>query len=234
MTKQIVLGLGQIGTAVKNILECDGYDPLTEEYPTGQYDILHICFPWDSGFVFSVNEYRERLGAKLVVVHSTVPVGTCDALGAVMSPCRGIHPDLELGIRTFDKYFGGKGASEASKLFSDKISGQCVSSEDENAARTLEAAKLWDTTQYGLNIMIEKGIAAYCETNGLDFKMIYTMMNQSYNEGYAKLGHPEYAKYVLTHKDGPIGGHCVLPNAELLDHPLAKLLLDLHSKISDS
>jgi UDP-N-acetyl-D-mannosaminuronate dehydrogenase len=217
--KQIVLGLGQIGTAIRTILDCDGYDPAlnpTSDIENKEYQVLHICFGYSDEFVDTVKKYKEDLKATLIIIHSTVKVGTSDALEAVYSPNRGIHPDLEQGIRTFKKYFGGKDAAVAGGLFTNLINGEVVVNTNANAARSLEAAKLWDTEQYRENILLEKRIYDYCQENNVDFDVVYTDFNRSYNEGYESLGHPEYKKYVLKHIDGPIGGHCVEANHLLL------------------
>lgn len=227
----LVLGLGEIGSAIQKILGSDGYDPkVNPDKDVKFYDVLHICFPYSAEFVKAVKMYERELHADLVIVHSTVPVGTCDENGWVHSPVRGVHPDLELGIRTFVKFFGGAQSSRAAGIFSElgiKTYGLAY-------AKNTEALKLWDTTIYGMNILIEKGIAAYCEKHGLDFETVYTLANATYNEGYAMLGKPQFSKYVLAHKDGPIGGHCVIPNAELLDHPLAEILILANKELLDS
>jgi hypothetical protein len=83
-------------------------------------------------------------------------------------------------------------------------------------ARTTEALKLWSTTQYGRMIMLEKEIYEWCQENDVDFDAVYTQHNQDYNEAYLKLGRPDVVRPWLKHIPGPIGGHCVLPNAKLL------------------
>ena len=43
-----------------------------------------------------------------------------------------------------------------------------------------------------------------------------------YNEGYEKLGEPQFKKYVLEYMPGPTGGHCVNPNHKILeDHGIS-------------
>jgi UDP-N-acetyl-D-mannosaminuronate dehydrogenase len=222
----IVIGLGQIGTAIKDILGCDGIDKDSVYIPQ-HYDVMHVCIPALDNFIDVVNVYKERFTPDLIIVHSTVPVGTCKKLGAVHSPCRGIHPVLKEGIMTFVKYFGGERAEEASEIFKEKgIKVKCC--KDSN---TIEALKLWDTTQYGLNIVLEKEIYKYCQENGLDFDLIYTDANTTYNSGYEELGHPEYKKYILKHKEGKIGGHCVLQNLPLLKGLIADFISDYNDKL---
>ena len=181
---------------------------------------MHICIPYSENFIKQVKEYKETYKPSVTVIHSTVPVGTSDKLGACHSPVRGIHPNLEEGVRTFVKYFGGKGSVDAAKEFFSRG----VACMPNLKAIDTELLKLWDTTIYGLNIMIEKEVFEHCKKLGANFDVIYGHANQSYNEGYRELGHPEYQKYVLKHVDGPIGGHCVIPNLPLLDHPLGNIL----------
>lgn len=233
--KNLVIGsAGQIGSALVKILQCDGYDIADEKTMSNQhYDVLHISIPYTDNFISIVEKYIKIYEPNFTVIHSTVPVGTCGKFdkkfNIVYSPCRGVHPELERGIRTFAKYFAGEKAQEASKIFSQKIQGDCTYSNYPNAIESLEAAKLWDTTQYGWNIVLEKAIHEYCENKGIDFELVYTMFNKSYNNGYQNLGMPQYKKYILEHREGKIGGHCVMANLELLDSKICDIIKELNS-----
>lgn len=228
MAKHLVIGVGEIGTAIQKILKCDGYDPykgLTEVEDS--YDILHICAPYFEAFEAVIQNYEIRFNSNLTIIHGTMPIGTCERLGAVASPCRGVHPNLEEGIRTFVKFFGGKKAPQAAKIFEDL--GIRVSIDEDS--RTIEALKLWDTTIYGLNIILEKEIYRYCKENNLNFDKIYTESNLTYNSGYEALGKPQFKKYILKHSEGKIGGHCVVPNCNLLDSWVTDLIKEKNNKI---
>lgn len=225
MKTNLVVGLGQIGSAIQAILGCDGVDikPIK-----GKYDFLHICFPYSKTFIENVKKAQELYGGR-VVIHSTIPVGTSDSLGATYSPCRGIHPHLEEGIRTFPKFFAGPDSQEVARIFKDKGLQVWITQEPSD----LEAAKLWDTTQYGWNIVLEKMIFEYCERNNLNFDIVYTHFNSTYNDGYDKLGHPEYKKYILKHHKGKIGGHCVIPNLDLLDSEVSDYIREYNAGIRE-
>lgn len=228
--KQLVIGLGEVGSALQKILDCDGYDANSGLPESEQYDVLHICFPYSDGFVGYVKAYFATFQPSLVVVHSSVPVGTCDEHRWIHSPIRGVHPNLEQGIRTFVKYFGGAGAEEAAKIFSDLRINTVVTVE----ARTTEALKLWDTTQYGVMIMLEKSIHEYCRQQGLDPELIYEHANRTYNLGYTRLGMEHVVRPHLKHMDGEIGGHCVIPNAHLLASPIAEMLIEFNENLKKS
>lgn len=210
-SSSLVIGLGQIGFAIAKVLECDGIDK-DQEAPQKSYKFLHICIPYSDDFVKIVKAYQELYTPDYTIIHSTVPLGTSRKCDATHSPCRGVHPKLEEGIRTFIKYFGGVDAYVCSLVFQEK---GVTTYHTENQEDT-EALKLWDTTQYGKMIMLEKEIYEWCKVNKVDFDLVYTKANEHYNEGYMKLGRHEVVRPYLKHMDGPIGGHCVLPNAKLL------------------
>jgi UDP-N-acetyl-D-mannosaminuronate dehydrogenase len=230
--RHLVIGLGEVGSAIQSILQCHGLDfDKQSTADGGPYDVVHICFPFNKTFTESVKNYVALYKATLVIVHSSVPVGTCDAEGWVHSPVRGVHPNLKQGILTFVKYFGGTNAVTASRIFSSLD----IPTQVTPKAATTEALKLWDTTQYGLMIMIQKEIYDWCKRNDVDPEIVYTDANHTYDIGYEALNRPEVARPYLKHMPGPIGGHCVIPNAHLLDDsPLASLLLDYNEELQNT
>lgn len=227
--RQLVVGFkGQVGSAIYAVLQglknqyVVGLDTETPR-PVGKFGAMHVCIPYRTAVSFKaiVIAYAEEflLPGSLLVIHSTVAIGTTTKLAArlktisvVHSPVRGVHPNLAAGLRTFPKYFGGPAAERGAKIFKP-ICGQTIATPK---AETTEAMKLWDTTYYGWCIVFEKAVKAYCAHHGLDFNVVYTLANESYNAGYKKLGMTNVQRPVLQHVDGPIGGHCVMPNARLL------------------
>lgn len=209
--KHLVIGYGEVGKAVGKVLGKHFYIDRDKSTWDGTFiDVVHICIPFSKDFKKEVLKYKRDYN--LVIVHSTTPVGVCDALGVVHSPIIGKHPRLEKGIRTFTKYFGGKDAKKAAKIFSDLG----IKTKVVKYASDTEAAKLWDTTAYGRMIMLEKEIHTWCKKNKRDFNLIYTEWTKMYNEGYTKLGMSNVVRPVLKHVEGPIGGHCVGNNSKLL------------------
>jgi hypothetical protein len=218
--KHVTVGFGEVGQAIHSIVGGEAHDPFKSKIAFGKFHVMHVCIPFTKKFKAQVKEYQARFGPKLTIVHSSVPIGTCDELGVVHSPIRGVHPNLERGIRTFVKYFGGKDAKKAAKIFKKLGLETFVTP----LARNTEAGKLWDTTQYGVFILLNKEIKKFCDRNKLDFDLVYRHFNESYNTGYTKLGRSEVVRPSLRYIPGKIGGHCVLPNAKLLKSPFAKLL----------
>ena len=227
MKTHLVIGLGEVGTAIKTILEQtkDNVQAVGRgSNLAGLFDVVHICIPVTPRFKNIVRDYVKKylVDKGLLIIHSSTPIGTCKSLGAVHHPIRGTHPNLIRGIIDSVNYFGGERANEAAILFQDLVQ-ECrviLNSKD------TEAAKLLDTTQYGLMIMIEKEIYKFCSKNHLNHYIVYEQFNETYNQMYAE-SKPRVVRPFLKHMNGPIGGHCVIGNAKLLKgFDLAKLLLN--------
>lgn len=222
----LVIGLGEVGSALEVVLK-EKYPVSTIAKPgdtmQGTFDVLHVCFPWIEKFVEQVRNYRNQYlkPGGLVIIHSTVPLGTSEACDAVHSPIRGMHPDLSSGIKIFVKYFGGPRSEEAANIFT----ALGIKTKTTPLSKNTEALKLWDTTYYAWNVIFNKELHAWCEQQGIDFDLVYTDANRTYNDGYRELGKPQVTRPVLQFTPGAIGGHCLIPNAKLLDSEIADFIL---------
>lgn len=215
----LIIGFGQVGEALYNVLRpyypcgwrdvktCDG-----EEMTFTNTDILHICYPWNDDFVADTMLYMKEYDPKYTVVHSTVQVGTCNQLGCTHSPIRGKHPFLENGIRMMVKFVGGANADAVADYFmrADIRCTICRSSD------TTELGKILSTNYYATCIEFVKEAERICERNGVPFHEAFTLFQQTYNEGWQELGHPEVTRPVLQPIQGELGGHCLYPNLKLL------------------
>jgi hypothetical protein len=219
--KHLVVGLGEVGAALRKVLDCDGHDPAKDIFAgDGPHAFLHICIPYSKDFKPIVEHYIDRFRPAFTVVHSTVPVGTCNSLGIAHSPIRGKHPNLAKSLKAFTKFVAGPGSQQiAAELREYGI--DAVAWPD---SRDTEAQKLWDLAQYYWSIMIMREIHAYCDREGLDFDHVYTEGNRAYNAGYMDLGHPEFVRPVLKFQPGPTGGHCVRQNVPMLQELIPELL----------
>ena len=226
----LVVGLGEVGSALLRVLSAKhptvGYDHAACG-SIGPADILHIAFPWQEDFVGKVKGYQVATGAGLIVVHSTVPVGTTRQLGetAVHSPVHGVHPHLDLGLRTFVKFVGGVDpkAAHAVALYlaSAGIRAQTVESPEAS-----ELSKLLATTLYGLSVLACKEAARACREHGVPFETAYAATLDAYNRGYRALGMGHVAQPILDPVPGAVNGHCITPNAVLLGGRLGQAFLD--------
>lgn len=216
--KSLIIGYGEIGKGLHKVIGGDYLDTRGGKFTEGKYDIIHICFPYFKGFIKEVKYYAKRFQTDLVLVHSTVPMGTCRKIGCAHSPVRGVHPNLDKGIKTFVKFIGGFQAKECAKFLNKKGIKTWVVKD----SNTTEAMKLWDTTIYGALILLNKEIHDWCEKNKVEFDIVYTQASKTYNEGYAKLGRPDVMRPWLKYMEGKIGGHCVGQNVKLFNSETPK------------
>jgi UDP-N-acetyl-D-mannosaminuronate dehydrogenase len=235
MTTHLVIGMGEVGKAIAKVL-AEKYEVSTLDINpcdiARKFDFLHICYPYNPNFVEATKAYQNAYGHEktITVIHSTVAIGTTDKIpNAAHSPVRGVHPYLYDGIKRATKFIGTSDediALELEYLYATLN----ISSYTLTSARNSEALKLWDTTQYGWNIILQKEIYAFCQKYGLDFREVYTISNQTYNEDAEELGLHHVARPVLKYMDGPIGGHCVIPNANLMECDVTQLLISMNEK----
>jgi len=217
----LVIGKGEVGKSLYNVLRKVHQTSIRDkdDIEIGEVDILHICFPYFKDFVNEVKSYIDVYQPKYTVIHSTVPIGTTFQCMAYHSPIRGMHPNMEKGIKTFVKYLAPK--SNYLKRYFEKAE---IRIKMVDKPETTEALKIFDTTQYGVCIRMEKEIHKFCKENDLDFGIVYTDANNTYNSGYISLGLKNVTRPVLKHYDGPIGGHCILNNCNLLKNSLTNFV----------
>jgi len=219
--KTLIVGSGEIGKSLASVLgEYYDLDIFDKDGSSGiDPEIMHICFPYSDKFVDAVKEYQKDYEPKFTVIHSTVPVGTSKKLGAIHSPCIGIHPDLGKSMLTFTKYLGGKDASEVADYF--RRAGMKVYLTDKS--ETTELMKILSTSFYGLTIEWTKEVKRLCDENKVPFEF-WTLWTDNYNAGYEKLGHPEFSRPNLSPIKKKIGGHCVLPNLEFIKSKFSEFI----------
>lgn len=225
----LIIGQGQIGTSLYNVIKSAHTTEIRDITSKKDYRnvyVMHICFPYSEKFVAEVKKYQKMYNPKYTIIHSTVAMGTSEKCNAYYSPVRGIHPHLEKSLKTFVKYIAPK------NIFWKNYFGKArINIELHDSTKSLEVMKLYCTTLYGLNIIAEKEIYRYCKDNNLDFDLVYTKSNKTYNEGYKKLEFPQFVRYMLSHSDGKIGGHCVIPNCKILNTDIAKFIVKQNNNL---
>jgi UDP-N-acetyl-D-mannosaminuronate dehydrogenase len=251
LTKETVLvvGLGEIGCTLFELLkEKDSFtvygldldetkmraaaqDP--SKLPK-QVDTMHICLPCknQSKFVAAIASYAKKFTPKLIIINSTVPIGTtkktqqhCACLVA-HSPARGVHKSpehMKWEMKRWTKYVGGadaKAAEAACKHF--KKMGLKVKTL-KSCAET-ELAKLFETTYRAWMIACFQEMHRISRKLDADFDDVVDFLEDTHR---VRLDRPIMFP-------GFIGGHCLIPNTELLlqsyDSEFLKLILRSNQK----
>jgi UDP-N-acetyl-D-mannosaminuronate dehydrogenase len=213
--KQIVIaGLGEVGKPLYQLISehCDavGVDVDTPLNGIGQVEVLHICFPFQiKDFVGEVARYVGLFKPELTIINSTVAVGTTRRVAertgvpTVNSPIRGKHARMLEELRMYTKFVGASdpaaGHHAVEHFRSVGLKTKLLSTPEAS-----ELAKLTETTYFGLMIAWAQELERYCDLSGADYEEIISFYDE--------------IKFFPTVKyfPGVIGGHCVMPNIELL------------------
>lgn len=220
----LIIGYGEIGrglySAYSDTHAIDVYDIAFKELPEGSYDILLIAIPYSDEFVEIVNGYRKEYRPRATIIFSTVPVGTTSCImGAVHSPVEGKHPMLADSIRLARRWVGGYNKTVENFFKEAGVKPVFV-----DRPEYTEFMKLSSTALYGLNIEFARYRKKVCDILGMDFNLVKGF-DEDYNELYRELGMPQFQRYILSPPEGNIGGHCVVPNARLLDAQYPSIFL---------
>lgn len=244
MKKIGILGLGEVGKAIK-LLSQKSHTVFTkdldhDEIESNRIDILHVCIPYSASLIGNVIDVIQQSQPKLVIIDATVAPGTTRALAeaakvdVVHSPIMGVHPNLAEYQTQFTKVVGAL-SDQAFEIARDHwIDLGAPEVVRFDSPEDSELAKLLSTTYYGWNIIFNKLVKAITEKSRTNFEQVYTQFNEIYNQGYAA-SLPHVRRPVLKHVEGPIGGHCVIPNINILaskfDEPLFNMMLEFNEAV---
>ncbi len=221
--KVVVAGLGEIGKPLSQIISTNYEVVGVDIAPVGPVDnvgVLHICFPFQiSDFIGESARYMALFKPDLTVINSTVAVGTTRAIAertgaaVVNSPVRGKHVRMQQELQTYTKFVGamdpGAGEQAAQHFNSVGMKTKVLSSPE-----ATELAKLTETTYFGLMIAWAQELERYCDQSGADYEQLISFYDE------IKFFPP--VKYF----PGVIGGHCVMPNIEILSRFNRSMMLE--------
>ncbi len=223
----LVVGLGEVGRPLLEVInqqyDAIGVDIEPVEAPDA-CEIMHICYPFAiRDFIGQSIAYIGKYKPGLTVINSTVAPGTTRAIhqatGApiVHSPVRGKHFKMKQELLHYAKFVGGidqeSGQRAAAHFQSVGMKTKILASPE-----AAELAKLTETTYFGVMIAWAQEVERYCDELSLDYDEIVSF--------YEEIGFFPPVKYF----SGVIGGHCVMPNIEILKSMFHSDILDALEK----
>ena len=229
MEKDIVCGLGEIGLPIYKIISkvfpVEGYDIDSNLIPKPRNNFtsykvrfLHICIPFNKNFIHNVIKLDKKFLPESIVIHSTVKPGTTNTLQkklqipVIFSATRGVHKRMQSDLKKYTKFFAlqnkNSNSKIASKNFSQLMKKSRIKSKQMSTPITLELAKIiCDTSYYGWLINYAQMSKIIAEKHKVDYDEMWSFSD----EIHKFLGNrPKMFP-------GFIGGHCVIPNLELID-----------------
>jgi UDP-N-acetyl-D-mannosaminuronate dehydrogenase len=224
----LVIGLGEVGGPLLSVLrgahQAVGRD--IEELACHGVEVLHICFPFGPEFVASAARYIEQYEPQVVVVHSTVLPGTTRqvqeraGVPAVYSPVRGKHARMTEELLRYRKFITGTSA-EAVELVERHLAAAGMRTVRMSSFEALELAKLLETTYFGLLVAWAQEMDRFTAAVGADY--------WEASEFFTEIGFLPPVGF----EPGYIGGHCVMPNIELLGQLRSSPMLNAIKQSND-
>jgi len=224
----IILGMGEVGETLFDLLvdrkfDCIGIDledskckNYTENKIIENPQYLHVCLPGElEKFTDIVIEWINKIkNIQVVVIHSTVKPGTTksiqerSSIPILFSPVRGVHRRFLDDIKKYTKFISFDHVEINSEIKKD-LKKRFKKVEWMSTTKTAELAKiLVDTTYYGWLINYAQITKMICEKENVDFDEMWKFADEIHeNLGNRPKMFP-----------GIIGGHCVIPNLNLVEY----------------
>ena len=238
----LVIGLGEIGYPIFKLLSKNnivlGYDTNKSKMDLEKFKniknsiviLVHICIPFSAEFVDTVTRICKTYHPHGVVIHSTISPRTTEyiqkrlKIPVIYSATRGVHKrmikDLQYYTKFYSVYGSAPNATWASKTFENKMKKAGIKTKKMSNPLVLELAKIVvDTSYYGWLIN-------YAQLSN----MIATKHNVDYDEMWTFAD--EIHKYLGNRPKmfpGFIGGHCVIPNLNLIKNDTLNLIKEINS-----
>lgn len=231
MKKDIVAGLGEIGLPILKILSSKqtvvGFDTNEKlmnkskfkKYQEYHTSFLHVAIPFTNNFQSNISKLSKKFHPECIVIHSTISPKTTEKLQKsfkipiIYSATRGVHKNMINDLKRYTKFFSiSKNAPKrqwAISAFSKKMNAAGIKTRQMSKPETLELAKIVCDTSY-LGWLVN-----YAQISN----MIAMKFNIDYDEMWSFSD--EINKFLGNRPKmfpGFIGGHCVIPNLELINN----------------
>jgi UDP-N-acetyl-D-mannosaminuronate dehydrogenase len=240
----IVLGMGEVGETLFHLLEERNIDSIgidvdsskCKNYSKNDHiknpEYLHVCLPGElSEFIdITLNWINKIEGLEVVLVHSTVKPGTTkkiqekSKIPVLFSPVRGVHKRFLDDIKKYTKFISSDKENIDPKIKLD-LEKRFKKIDWMSTTKTAELAKiLVDTTYYGWLINYAQITKMICEKEGIDFDEMWKFADEIHeNLGNRPKMYP-----------GIIGGHCVIPNLNLIEYENMEIIKKINEMYTES
>lgn len=240
--KNVIAGLGEIGSPILQLISkktlAVGYDINPKSMDKKKFDkykkletsFLHVCIPFTNKFISNVVSLYKTFKPEAIVIHSTISLGTTKKLQQILpipviySATRGVHKRMLYDLKRYTKFYAIENNAPkkawAISAYSKLMKKSGVITKQMSSPITLELAKIIvDTSYYGWLI----NYAQLSNMIAIKHKVNYEEMWSFADEIHKFLGNrPKMFP-------GFIGGHCVIPNLDLMKDDTLNLIREINS-----
>jgi hypothetical protein len=210
----LVVGVGEVGGALADVLERTHRVARLDLKPAAidePVEVMHLCYPFGSRAQFesAARGYIRRFEPQLTIINSTILPHTTRNLAAATgaaiaySPVRGKHAHMTDQLLHYAKFISACDPLAAERA-RDHFVAAGMKTRLIEAPETLELAKLAETTYFGVIIAFAQEMNRYARAAGADYEELTAF--------FEEIDFLPRSRYF----PGFIGGHCVIPNINLL------------------
>ena len=245
MKKDIIVGLGEIGKPIlkllskRNIvvgfdLNLDLIDQIKfEKYKNLKTSFLHIAIPGTDNLIDNVLKLYKKFQPECIVIHSTIRPGTTEKLQkkipipVIYSATRGVHKRMIYDLKRYTKFFVISTNAPRSRWALSryvKVMKDCgIKTKKMSNPETLELAKIiCDTSYLGWLVNYAQLSNMIAIQYGIDYDEMWSFSDEIHrNLGNRPKMYPGY-----------IGGHCVIPNLELINNQTLDMIKKMNTSYS--
>ena len=218
----IVAGMGEVGRPLLAILgrtyECAGID-LAPDHSDRPCSVLHVCYPFQiQDFLGATVSYIEKYQPQLTIINSTVAPGITRKIQQLVdkpvaySPVRAKHVRMEQDLLHYRKFVAGlkpQVTQQAAQHFA-RAGFQVGTFPSPEIA---ELSKLLETSWLGVLVGWAQEVERMAAQYGASYEEVNTFIKE--------------VDFLPSHVfPGHIGGHCVMPNIDILRSMFPSKFLD--------
>ena len=242
MKKDVMVGLGEIGKPILKLLSKDniivGFDVNNylmdkrkfEKYKNFKTSFLHIATTVTNKFINNVLKLQKKFQPECIVIHSTIKPGTTEKLQGklsipvIYSATRGVHKRMSNDIKRYTKFFVISTNAPRSKWASVKyvkmMRGCGIKTKKMSKPETLELAKIvCDTSYLGWLVNYAQLSNLIAIEHGVNYDEMWSFSDEIH----------EFLGNRPKMYPGYIGGHCVIPNLDLIHSDTLNLIKKMNN-----
>lgn len=235
-------GLGEIGLPIYKLISKKtftiGFDKnpklinknYVEKFTNITTLFLHVCIPFTNEFNNNIFSLNKKFEPQIIVIHSTIEPNTTEKLQEklpvpiIYSATRGVHKRMIYDLKRYTKFFAiSKSAPRlhwAVKEYSKLMQKVGIKTKQMSNPITLELAKIvCDTSYLGWLINYAQISNVIAQQHGVDYDEMWSFSDEIHKFlGNRPKMFPGY-----------IGGHCVIPNLDLVHSETLQLIKKMNT-----
>ena len=245
MKKDIVAGIGEIGKPILKLLSKHGVvvgfdsnpdlmdERKFERYESLKTSFLHIAIPVTGKFINNVLKLYKKFQPECIVIHSTIKPGMTEKLQeklsipVIYSATRGVHKRMVYDLKRYTKFFvisaNAPRGKWATTRYGQSMKRCGVKTKKMSKPETLELAKIiCDTSYLGWLVNYAQLSNVIAIEHGVDYDEMWSFSDeiQEFLGNRPKM-YPSF-----------IGGHCVIPNLNLINNESLNIISKMNNRYS--